>query len=238
MAATILSMVQDFCRRNALSVPSSIIGITDDAVVQYVGMVNKTLEDMTRRFQWQALCAEATFTTVAAESQGDIRTIAPNLVRILNETIWNRTLQLPVYGPLTAKQWQALKATNAASPTNRYRIRGNLLLFTPTPTAGQTCAFEYQTNLAVYDADDATGKATYTKDSDTLLIDEVCFAAGFEWNWKAAKGLDYAEDFRRYEAFIVDAKAADGTAPRIDLAVSSFPATPGIFIPAGNWMQP
>ena len=238
MATSILALIQDFCRRNALPVPSAIIGLPDDQAVQFIGIANKAIQDMVNRFAWQVLTAESVFVSVAGEDQGTMTTLAPNWVRINNETIYDRTLRLPLFGPLSGKQWQALKALPNSGPYYKYRIRGDKLLFNPPGVAGHECAFEYQTNLAVLDADFGTTKPYYTKDTDTVVLDETCFQAAFEWNWKAAKGLDYAEDFRRYEEFVTDSAASDGTKRRVSLDCYSDSIQPGIFVPAGNWMHP
>lgn len=235
--ATLLQLTQDFCRRTGIPVPSSVIGSVDDQVRQIQGIGQKTLEDMVKRFDWEQLTKEALFTTIASENQGAITTIAPDgFDRILNETIFDRTLRLPVYGPLNASQWQALKALPTTGPLYQYRLRGGQLLFQPSPVApGHLCAFEYISTWIVYDPVNDIYKSQWTLDTDTIVLDDTIYTAGLTWNWKAEKGIDYAEDFRRYEDLCTISKAGDGTKPRVNLANPYPNIYPGIWVPSGSW---
>jgi hypothetical protein len=236
--ATILSMIQDVCRRNGLSVPSAIQGSQDAQNVQYIGVVNECLEDMRQRFTWQATTLQAIFTTTAGESQGYMHDLAPyGFDYMINETLFNRTLRLPLFGPLSEAEWQAQKAIQVTGPNYQFRIRGRELLFLPDAVAGHTCAFEYASNWPVVDPSGDL-KEFYTNDDDIIILSEACFKACFEWSWKAKKGLDYAEDFRRYEAFVVDTKSSDTAPRRVNAANPTRRLEPGIWVPAGNWMQP
>jgi hypothetical protein len=243
MATSILSMVQDVCRRNSLSVPSSIVGTTDDQNISYIGIVNKALEDMTERFDWTALTREATFLTLATESQGTLESLGSgptsitDMRSIIPETLFDRTLRLPLYGPVTASEWQALKSVPNTGPFYKFRIREDEFLMNPVPAAGHTVAFEYVSRFAARAAD-ASLKEYYTADSDTILVNERAFKAYFEWMWKAAKGLDYAEDFRRAEELCLNARSRDGVKRSYDMGNPDLTLKPGVFVPAGNWMQP
>lgn len=235
--ATLLSLTQDFCRRSGIPVPSSVIGSQDNQVQQIQAIGQKALEDMVKRYDWEQLTREALFTTVATESQGAITTLAPEgFDRILNETIFDRSLRLPIYGPLNASQWQALKALPTTGPLYQYRLRGGKLLFQPSPVeTGHICAFEYISNWIVYDPGLDVYKSQWTLDTDEIVLDDTIYTAGLTWNWKEEKGIDYAEDFRRYEELCQISKSGDGTKPRVNLANPSQTIYPGIWVPAGSW---
>ena len=50
----------------------------------------------------------------------------------------------------------------------------------------------------------ATGKTAFTSDGDVFLLDERLLTLGVIWQWKANKGLPYAEDMVNYnDAFNV-----------------------------------
>lgn len=233
---SLLTVVQQFCTRTGLPVPNAVIGSGDNQLLQLVGLANEVVEDLCDRWTWQNLTREALFTTVNGEDQGNIEVIAPNgFLRILQETIFNRSLRLPIFGPLWAQDWQALKALPTTGPFNKYRIRGNRLLFMPPGTAGQQCAFEYATSFSILDNDGTTYKSAFTEDADTFILDERLLQAGLRWKWKEEKGLDYAEDFRRYEQLANNAAGRDGSKPRLNLAGGNQDYQPGIWVPSGNW---
>lgn len=233
---SLLTTVQTFCQRTGLPVPSFVIGTTDLQVLQILALVNEVVEDLCDRWTWTDLMREALFTTVAGEDQGSLDTIAPNgFLRISQETIFNRTLRLPLFGPLMQAQWQALKALPTTGPFYKYRIRGNHILFMPAGVAGHICAFEYASSFAILAADGVTYRSAFAADSDTFVLDEKLLTAGLRWKWKAEKGLDYAEEFRRYEELANNAAGRDGTKPRIDMGGGGDNFRPGIWVPSGNW---
>lgn len=235
---SLLTVVQQFCTRTGLPVPNAVVNSGDNQLAQLVGLCNEVVEDLCDRWTWQDLTLETTFTTVNGEDQGSINTIAPNgFLRILEETIYNRTLRLPLFGPLWAQDWQALKALPQTGPFYKYRIRGDRLLFMPPGIAGQTCAFEYATSFSISVAAAPTVgvKSAFTLDDDTFILDERLLLAGLRWKWKSEKGLDYAEDFRRYEAMANNAAGRDGSKPRLNLGGGNQDYKPGIWVPSGNW---
>jgi hypothetical protein len=235
---TILTVIRAFCQRTGLPAPGFVAASQDAQVVQLLALANEVIEDLVDRWTWQDLVKEATFVTIAGEDQGAIATIAPSgFSRILQETIFNRTLRLPLFGPLAASQWQGLKALPNPGPNYQYRIRGGRLLFSPAGVVGQTCAFEYASRNAAIGAD-SIAKPAFTLDTDNFLLPESLLMAGLRWKWKAEKGLDYAEEFRRYEILANNAAGRDGTKPRLAMDGGCASAVPGIFVPAGNWNVP
>jgi hypothetical protein len=173
-------------------------------------LLNKEGVALARRPEqgWQALVKEATFTTVATEIQGALATIAPNCKYIINDTIWNRTQQRPICGSLDAKDWAVRKGWLVSGGFyQEYRLKGGNISFIPIPTAGETCAFEYQSSA--WTTNGSTFSTAFTADTDTSLLDEELLRLGLIWRWRAAKGFDYSEDFREYEVAVSEAIARD-----------------------------
>lgn len=235
---TLLQIVQEFCRRQGLTVPSIVMASQDDQLVQLVGLANEVCEDLVRRHSWTDLQYQTTFTSVAAESQGAITTLAPNaFLKILNETIYDRTERLPIYGPRNPSDWQALKALPNTGPYYQYRIQNGLLKINPAMVAGHTIAFEYASE-GVVNAADGTVKAYFTADDDTFVLNKTLLIAGLRWRWKEEKGLPYLETFRAYEAVVAEAAGSDGTKATLFMDGTTGRPEPGIFVPAGSWSIP
>lgn len=236
---TMLSVVQQFCLRTGIPKPSAVYGSTDSQVLQAMALLEEEGNDLATRHDWQALVAEASHTTIANENQGDIVTIASNGFRhICNETIWDRTNNLPVVGPLDAKDWQAIKGMTSTGARYRYRIRGGHLLITPTPDAGYSWYFEYVSKNWILDEDGTTYKQYFDHDTDTILLPEDLVLLGLRWRWKKEKGLDYAEDFRTYEMQVKDAIGRDGSRKPLTMDSCTEHTGPAVFVPAGNWSVP
>jgi hypothetical protein len=241
---TLLQLVTTFCQRTGLTVPTFVAGNSDAQIIQILALLNEVLEDVVDRADevWTALNKEATFTSVAAESQGLLTTLAPyGYIGILNNTIYDRTQRLPSYGPLSPQDWQALKALPQGGPYYKYRIWEGQLFLYPAPPAGHTYAFEYSSTYAVSGPTSTfdvtpTSRAYFTMDADTCLLDERVVLRGLRWKWKKEKGLDYDEDFREYEALVTNALGRDGTkATLYQDSGAKRPVAPGIFVPSGSW---
>lgn len=236
---TLLELVKTFCERQTLIPPAFVIGSQDTQVLQIKSLLDEVCEDLVTRWDWSALTLEATFETNGDENQGTMSAIAPHgFLRIINETIFNRTLRLPIYGPMTPQKWQSLKALPTTGPFYKYRIVGGRLLLNPKPAVGHLCAFEYASSNIVLDNNTNQTKAYCTRDDDTFNLPDILLLAGLRAKWREAKGLPYAEQFQRYEIMANDMKAREGSKPVVDMGGTGNTAFPGIFISPGNWMQP
>jgi hypothetical protein len=232
---TILATVQRFCRRTNITVPGTVLGSTDPQILQVLALLEEEGNDLSGRGSWQAITLEATHTTVATESQGDINTIASGNFRyVKNNTIWDRTENLPVI-VIDGPDWQAEKGFASTSPRYRARIRGNNLIVTPTPVAGNTWAFEYVSWNWILDTNGTTRKQYFTADTDTVLLPEPIIQMGLRWRWKKEKGFEYAEDFRTYEMMVADAFSRDGIRRNLNMGSKPEMGSPKIVVNQGNW---
>ena len=216
----VLQVIQEFCGRTALPSPSYVAGNTNPQVLQLLALLNEVGEDLAgRAYKWKALIREGSFTTVAAEIQGSLSTIAPYSFRnIIEDTIYNRTRNLPVYGPVSPKDWQNVKSAGFSGAVSSYRIRGGNLVFLPIPASGDSCYFEYSSRAPFLALDGVTYKEYATADTDTFLLPVKLALAGLRWKWKYEKGLDYAEDLITYSEAVEVEKGMDGTKPTLSLA--------------------
>lgn len=234
---TLLQLAQQFCLRTGLASPANVAGSTDRMINQIQALFNELLTDLLR-WEWQENVVEAVFTTVATTSQGNINTIAPRgYSSMVIDSMFNRTQRLRVEGPLTWEEWEAIQATTFSAPRYYWMLQGNELLFTPTPTDGQTVAFMYKSKAFVYNAGDDEYKETFTKDSDEFILDSSLALAGMRWLWKKEKGLAYAEELRTYEE-LASMLAGRSKGGRTIQMCGMKEIVPGIIVPSGNWMQP
>lgn len=229
---TCLTIVQSVCRRMGLTVPTTVFGGNDSTHRQIAELASEAGKDMARRYQWQALNKEVSFTTLATENQGALSVIADGMDYIINDTIWNRSLRRPVFGPKVPQTWQQQKAFAINGPWSSFRIQEGSLMMYPVPETGQTCYFEYITkNWVVSDS----GAAEFTKDTDTSLLDEEALKLDTLWRFKSQKGLEYAEDFNKAERMIQDLKGRDASKDWLNLSNTKYDIFPGVIVPAGSW---
>lgn len=234
----LLELMQRFCLRKGIPSPTVVIGSTNKQIQQALAILEEEVNDLASRHTWQGLTHRAVHTTIASEDQGALETLDPGFRYVRNETVWDNTDQLPVLGPVSGPEWQAMKAWAVNGPRYRFRILGNHLLVNPVPAAGHTWSWEWSSKRAILDTNGSTLKEFFTNDADTFILPDTLHLLGLRWRWKKEKGLDYAEDFSTYEFQVKDAMGRDGGAERLFMDGEGRRAQPGIFVPQGNWTVP
>jgi len=233
--ATCLSIIQSVCSELGLAEPNQAVGNTDSIISNILALCNREGRMLAKRGNWEALLTVATYTTLAAEDQGALTTIAPNLNFIINDTIWNESLRRPVFGPKTPQTWRQNKAFAINGPWSNFRIQGGHLRMYPTPSAGQSCVFEYISKNWCTDSTGVTGYDSWNADTDVNLLDEDLLILGTIWRWKKLKGFEYAEDFNDYERLVLDTLSKDGSKDWLSLSNTKYDIFPGIVVPSGSW---
>lgn len=211
---SLLSVCQDAARViGGGRIPSAIVGATADNLAQLLlALANEEGRSQMRRYAWQALQSEKVFTTTAADTQAGA--VPPDFDRMIPETMFNRTRNRFVAGPMSAADWQRAKSSAITTINPIFRMRGNLILFTPQQTAGETVAFEYVSKNWC-ESNTGTRQARWLADTDVALLDEDIMALGLIWRFRQRKGLSYAEDLEIYERRLMDAELRDGGRARL-----------------------
>ena len=230
---TLLTIVQNASDAIGLTRPSVVIASADQNVRTLLSMAQTEGREVLDRFSWPATQIEVTHTSLAAELQGVITTIAPGFSYITSSTFWDRTLTQPVTGPLSPIEWQALKARTATGPYSSYRIFGGKLYAYPAPSAGNTWVFEYQSTYFCQSAG-GTNQSAWAADTDVGVLDENLMELGVVWRFKKKNGLDYSEDFRSYEQKLANETSRAGGRKVLDM-LSGNTAARGVYIPEGSW---
>lgn len=235
---SLLTMIQSVTDDLGINKPTTIIGNTSDDIEQLLALANNEGRDMASRYQWSALLKENTFTFQTQKDQGELNgTVVTDsdVDYIINDTIWDRTENIPLFGPMSPVLRQAHEAFSISGPYPRYYIRGKNLYFDTVPSAN-TGAFEYKSKWWC-ESSAGAGRAKWAADTDVGRLDENLMALGITWRWLRRKGMDYSEEMRTYEMRIVDKMAQDGTKRTISLDRTTDERKPGIIVPEGNWLQ-
>lgn len=233
---SLLSIVQDACKELNISVPSAVISSTDGQTRQLLSIASKEGKELLRRFNWQILTKEVSFTTSATEQQTTISALGVgDFFRIIDGSMYNRTRAWPVRGPVSPQEWQRRRAAYAqVGPQTYFRIRGDAILFNPVPASGQRVYFEYISENWCQSSS-GTAKTDWSADTDTALIDEEIIRLGIVWRWRKAKGLDYGEDFRTYELALADIFGPDGARQVMDMGGDLIDGVSLPTITDGSW---
>ncbi len=228
-----LQVVQRAALVCGIPAPSVAVQSTDGAIQQLVELVHLEGEDLSSRYEWQALRREATWTADGTGEEGALEDLAPNFSRMIGQTFWDRSRRWRVNGPLSPEQWQQVQSLRSPSVGPYYRIFGNQIHTFPVLPNGNQAVFEYIQRYWLYNG--TTDKEFATDDSDELYLDSQAVALGAIWRWKQAKGLTYDEDFRSYEYRVNMVAGRDGSKPVVSLSGNPR-ALPGLNIPDRGWV--
>ena len=180
---TLLTICQDAAKIIGITAPSAVTSSTDTSVIQLEACVNQEGRAQVRTYTWEILIKEGSHTTVAAESQGAITSIASDWGRFSNNT-------------------------------NYFRIRGGLLLMSPTPTSGESVKFEYVSKNWVDTSGGSTANADkFSGDSQTTVLEEELIVLGVVWRFLKLKGLPYDMQFMEYKTRMQEYTNQDGAKP-------------------------
>lgn len=209
-----------------------MVGSTDVTIQQMFELANEEGEDLMAKFDWQILRKQWTLVTTATELQADW--LPTDIDRFVFGTQFDRTMMRRVIGPVTPQMWQAIQAMPQLNRVFLAFIeRGGEVLVTPTPTAGDTVAYEYISfNWAASEL--GTPQDLFEADTDTSVVSERLIRLGVRWRWLSAKGLDYSEAFRTYELAKQNEQAKDGGNDVLNSAGNNQYIWP-TNVPLGSW---
>jgi len=218
-----------------LPVTSTVVNNNAEGTKQLLQLANVEGIELADEYDWQALMVETSFTTTATEEQTDSSADLPtDLGHIVDETLYNRTATLRIFGPVPSRQWQDQKAFGSAGADSQYRIRGNSFLIMPVPTAAQSVYYEYISNKWCQSSG-LVAQAAWAADTDTGRISEHVMTLGIVWRWKQAKGHDYGQDYDTWETAKGRVTSRDGTRRKLSAAGPSQRSIGRGHIPEGSW---
>ena len=146
---TAQNIVSDAAVQLGLGAVPDVFGSTDANVVQLRSLLRSVGRDLRRARQWTHLAKAWAFSTTLNVGR---YSMPPDYGRFIPNTAWNRTNRLPVPGPLTPQEFQALKARLVGVVYNiLFRVlQGQFQAFPDTTTpASYVIAFEYISNYWV-----------------------------------------------------------------------------------------
>lgn len=202
------------------SIPTSIIGNTQDVARQILEVMNVTMVELARAFDWQELQKEKTFNSVASTQNYDLPT---DFDRFINETFWNIDEMWPVKGPMTPEEWRILKnsSVSGGATTEYFRIRNGHTVIFPIPASVNSYIYEYISNLIIKSSI-GVGQTTWLADTDVPAIDPYIVRLDATWRWLLKNGRPYAEEQRAANNAIAERVKANGARRKVRHNYSNF----------------
>lgn len=149
-------------------------------------------EELTLAHQWEWQVASHNILTQALDTGNYDLPI--DFLHMIDQTHWERSQNVPVFGPLSAQDWTYLLGRDLVSSTiyATFRIKeGKFSLFPQPPPAGLDINFEYQSKNWVSDgAPTPTYTDAVSSGSEIVLFDRTLVSRMLKLKWLEAKGFD------------------------------------------------
>lgn len=234
---TLLQICEEAMEGTGITAPSAIIS-GDDTAQQLLRLANTAGDFVAKAGDWQGLITEATFDVLDTDIQVTIESVWTDIRKIIDNTMFNRTQQMPVRGPLSAQAWQQIKSNSVSPGSLFFRLRGGKLLLIGNRVAGDDIYFEYVSKNWVSNAAASAFTNRFAADTDFPRFDDKALMLELRWRFREAKGLEYAEAMRDAMEYVAERFANDKPAETLNLSPGRFRESnfEG-YIPEGNWNQ-
>jgi len=185
--------------------PSTIISNTEATAVRLFSVMQAGAKYLRDNYDWAVLTKEHTFTSAANTAA---YALPSGFERIIPGTLWDRTNNLEMIGPLTPAQWQYFKGAITSDLGLQVRWR-----LTPSGSAGSTpqntlkielenpaaatVAFQYISNLWCADASGGL-QSNWEADTDVPILDEdLLFREAW---WRALRAFGFPFDQQKEDS--------------------------------------
>lgn len=234
--SNVLGIVQSFCREAAQPVPAGLQGVTDAGTLQMREMLQSVGEFCLEYTDWEFSQRDATWTSVAAEEQGNLQTLFPDgCVSLVRNTMWDRTEREQIPGPVSAAEWASFRSDFVSPYSHCYIARRKLYIW-PVPPAGHEMVTVYKSDHWLVGADGGS-KSVITADADVPLFETSLMKAGLFFYWKRAKELPYAVEEKRFLDMLMDYGSRNVGRATLHMDNESSGPRPGVIVPITGWGQ-
>lgn len=247
MPNTLAQIGKAIAIKAGLEVPTTLHGNTDrTASLFYQCIRDGTFRDAYRDVDWAVIRLEYTFTTTGTDydlTNAGGYELPQNFGRFISGTIWDRTNDRKIQGPVTPQKWQMYRSGLSGltgmtricrfGPHTQYIIGVNVnyskrLLIYPddpdedTPNAAADpieIAFEYLSNKIIVNQFGTSGNlgSSWRSDDDYAIIDDNVIEAAATWRLLRTLGMSYADEKEEYNALVQDLAANDAGAETLSL---------------------
>ncbi len=199
--ATILDIVQDITTQIGLPEPSAAVTAADSNVKTIMRLVMRAGNELATDHSWSALRNIETFPGIASQIQTGQPPAAFD--RFTDNTyLWDVGMRRRVIGVLNSDEWLMVTVQAVTAVQKYWSMQQGVINILPIPAVTDSFRYEYVSKNWIRPEGETTNtndKAAFTADTDFPIIPSELLVLSVVWRWKAAKGLDYAEDMSTFE---------------------------------------
>jgi hypothetical protein len=155
---SLLEIVNSVARSVGHPAVANVETTADEAILRMAYYANIAGSELAYMFNWQWLQKDGLI-DIVADAPGQSQKSFPlpaDFHAFVDDTMWNRSSQLPAIGPVNAQDWQWLVVRDAMITTRMmWRIRNKLLWVKSPSMDSQPFVFEYVSKMWARDNADA-----------------------------------------------------------------------------------
>jgi hypothetical protein len=195
---SLLTTVIRVARQCGLTPPSVVLGSGDETWLQFSEWAQEGVDDLALRHDWTGLHQTQTLTGDGATVNFNLAADYSRLSKYPAVSRNNSPSGIWPAGPLTFPSWIRASTSQVFTVNPSFRIEDGVLTFVTAPGNTEAYTVSYQSSKPITSSGAPT--TSWTLDADTLIgIPERLLRLYLRWQWKEAKGLDYAKAEDNYE---------------------------------------
>ena len=205
MAVTSIASINDILNRVAVEVGFTPVvdpwNETDQHFLQMRYLAQVAGDELCLAHNWEFLNRSHQIATVDTDSGN--YPLPSDFLDMIDQTGWERSENVPLFGPLSAQDWTYLLGRDLVSYTiyASFRIKDGLFsIFPQPPPNGLDINFEYQSNGWIADAGVVEDRISELADgTDVPLFDKTLFSRYLKSKWLEAKGFDSTQSANDFQ---------------------------------------
>lgn len=232
---SILSTIQQVCSVIGLPVPTVVFSSTQREHIELRDIANEMAQRISLDgHDWTLFKSLATLT---GDGVAGSFPFPSDYRRMLKKArLWPSSSP---YSTLThypdTDTWLGMQVQDFRPTIGGWTIIGDRVYIDPPLPSASTVKFYYLSNLIIKALNGPT-KAEFTLDTDTFRLNERVLKLGIIWQWRANKGLPYAEDLATYEDALAMLEGSDKGSNILTIGRQRWPsefeyAFPGVISP-------
>lgn len=196
--------------------------------IQLRGLLNQCGRELAKMYQWQQLVEVATISTGASPVATGRYSLPSDFARMINQTGWNPTNNVPLGGPLTRQQYAYLIGTELNQTTIyiTFNFAEGFFEVLPAPApANTTITYHYLKNTWVNVLGGGTSFATKaTNKIDVIQFDPILISKMLVARYKTTKGLPAQASMQEFQNMFDVLTGQDKPAPVLNMSgTADFP---------------
>lgn len=233
--ASILTIANEVADDLALVRVSTLFDVTDEGDQtsrQLLRAITRVCRHLNSYWNWPAVTAEHTFTSVTSGT-AQTNAVPTDLLRVLPMTMYDRTNDVRVEGPLTPSEWQERQALSV-NIRPAFMMRGRTLYLSSPHATGAGIYYEYVINSVGTATNGTTRRAErFTTDTDLTYWSDELIHLGMVWAMLHRDGLQNNADFEAFQLRANDEITREAIGDVINM--SPRPISDDVYVPEANW---